>query len=266
MTSAKHSEALRALLQAVAEGALTPEAAHESVMTHEACRPRGDESLSLMEGLTLDTGRDFRTGVPEAVYAPGKRPEAVVAALSGLAARAGKALATRVAPDQAAVVLEGLPDAVYWEEARLMALGHDLGRHEDKASQGAVMVLAAGTSDLPVAYEAYGVCRFLGLDTGFAGDAGVAGLHRLAPHVAALRAARAVIVCAGMEGALPSVVAGLCQSPVLAVPTSVGYGAGAGGFAALMGMLSSCAPGVAVLNIDNGFGAAAFAAKLLARR
>lgn len=129
--------------------------------------------------------------------------------------------------------------------------------------RGEIMVVTAGAADIPVGAEAYGALRFWGHDCGFLTDVGVAGLHRLAPHIRDLRAARLIIAVAGMEGALPGVLAGLVPCPVLAVPTSVGYGVGAGGMAALHSMLCSCVPGLAVLNIDNGFGAAAFAAKLL---
>ena len=121
----------------------------------------------------------------------------------------------------------------------------------------------AGASDLPVGLEAYGTARFFGLDAGLVPDVGVAGLHRLRPYLEALSRARLLIVVAGMEGALPGVLGGLCGRPVVAVPTSVGYGASLGGLAALLGMLNSCSPGVTVVNIDNGFGAAAFAVKVL---
>ena len=125
------------------------------------------------------------------------------------------------------------------------------------------MIVTAGASDLPVALEALGAASFMGLDCGLVSDVGVAGLHRLGPHMSTLSQAELLIVVAGMEGALPSVLAGLTDRPILCVPTSIGYGASLGGLTALFSMLNSCAPGLAVLNIDNGFGAAAFAAKLL---
>jgi NCAIR mutase (PurE)-related protein len=204
----------------------------------------------------IDTDRTRRTGLPEVVFAAGKTPDAIVATMSTLYATSGFALATRVLPETAPWLIERLPGVAYNERARTLRLGtlprtgHTIG------------VLCAGTSDLPVADEAADVLEAFGHTVVRRSDVGVAGLHRLLADFAELETARALIVVAGMEGTLPSVVAGLTRVPVIAVPTSVGYGAAFEGIAALLAMLSSCAPGIGVVNIDNGFGAAALAHKI----
>jgi NCAIR mutase (PurE)-related protein len=173
-----------------------------------------------------------------------------------LAAHGQPALATRVPPEVAERVCAALPGCEYVPDARLLCLGSPAA---ERAGQGSVLVVCAGTADLPVAREAYEVARRFGNKVELLADVGVAGLHRLLASLDLLRAARVVIAVAGMEGALPSVVAGLVAAPVIAVPTSVGYGASFGGVSALLSMLNSCAPNVAVVNIDNGFSAAALA-------
>jgi NCAIR mutase (PurE)-related protein len=205
----------------------------------------------------LDHGRAGRTGVPEVVFAGGKTVEENLAAIRGLHAQAGFALATRIPEAQRPVLAAALPGAVL--EPRSGAL-----RWGSLPRTGArIAVVCAGTSDLPVAEEAAFSLDAFGNDVVRATDIGVAGIHRLFDSLDAIASCRAVIVVAGMEGALPSVVAGLVRAPVIAVPTSVGYGAAFEGLAALLGMLNACAPGIGVVNIDNGFGAAALAHKIV---
>lgn len=207
----------------------------------------------------LDTQRFARQRIPEFVYAESKTPEQVAAIMERLVDRLGCALASRATPAHADAVRERLPLAEYNATSRLVTLGamptHEMGR---------VMVVAAGTSDLPVAEEACGVLQFLGNPVQRLYDVGVAGIHRLLGHVDVLNEADVLIVVAGMEGALPTVVGGLVAPPIIAVPTSVGYGASFGGLAALLGLLNSCAAGVTVVNIDNGLGAATAAHRILA--
>ncbi|MDD4702502.1 MAG: nickel pincer cofactor biosynthesis protein LarB [Desulfovibrio sp.] len=248
------------ILEQVAAGGLKPEAALGLMGTQTVC--------DALHGLTLDPQRALRTGLAEVVLAQGKSDNALVAAVEGLA-RHGAVLVSRVSPAQAALLEERFSEGRFWPEARIFSLGGsaDFARAMQAPWQtaGEILVVTAGAADISVALEAYCSLAFWGKPCGLITDVGVAGLHRLTPHVEALRKARIIIAVAGMEGALPGVLAGLVFCPVLAVPTSVGYGVGTGGFAALSTMLSTCVPGVATLNIDNGFGAAAFAAKLLNR-
>ncbi|HTW86018.1 MAG TPA: nickel pincer cofactor biosynthesis protein LarB [Candidatus Sulfotelmatobacter sp.] len=205
----------------------------------------------------LDCERRERTGVPEVIFAAGKTLEQNIALVGALYARTGFALATRIPAEQRAPLAAAYPDAVLDEVAGALRRGA-LPRTRQR-----VAVVCAGTSDLPVAREAAFTLDALGEDVLQATDVGVAGVHRLFDVLDDVRACRAVIVVAGMEGALPSVVAGLVTAPVVAVPTSVGYGAAFEGMAALLGMLTACAPGIGVVNIDNGFGAAALAHKIV---
>jgi len=210
----------------------------------------------------IDHHRPLRTGMPEVIYAAGKTDDQVAEIFSRMARQGGNVLATRATPSAAAAVRARLPEARYHEVARAITL-----RQQDPpALPGIVAILTAGTSDLPVAEEAAVTAELLGHQVARIDDVGVAGLHRLLAQRAVLMEARVIIACAGMEGALPSVVAGLVRAPVIAVPTSVGYGAAFGGIAALLGMLNSCAPNVAVVNIDNGFGAACLANSILDTR
>jgi pyridinium-3,5-biscarboxylic acid mononucleotide synthase len=211
----------------------------------------------------LDHGRFARRGYPEAVYCEGKTPDQVAAIAGAIDARAhpaGATLFTRASPDHAEAVLSALPDAFYDETGRLLAWPP----RPPEPSGGLVAVAAAGTSDLAVAREAALTVSYLGRPYELVVDVGVAGLHRILGRLDLLRRARAVVVVAGMDGALPSVVAGLVAAPVVAVPTSVGYGAAFEGLAALLAMLNACAPGVAVVNIDNGYGAGHLAAQIAA--
>ena len=205
----------------------------------------------------LDSARYARTGIPEVVFAQGKTLEQNRALIAALFARTGFALATRIPADQRAALAAAFPDA------RLEQRSGALRRGTLPRTGAKIAVVCAGTSDLAVADEAAFVVDALGDDAVRATDVGVAGIHRLFDALEDIASCRAVIVVAGMEGALPSVVAGLVRAPVIAVPTSVGYGAAFEGLAALLGMLNACAPGVAVVNIDNGFGAAALAHKIV---
>jgi len=201
----------------------------------------------------LDLDRATRTGIGEVVYAPGKSAEQVAAILQELHQREGFGMATRVTMEQAGEVLQLCPEARYHMAGRVVTIGK---REPDPPLLGWVAVICAGTSDLPVAEEARTVLEQLGQRALLITDVGVAGLHRLTARLDQIRSARVIIVVAGMEGALPSVVAGLVHRPVIAVPTSVGYGSNFEGLSALLGMLNSCGSGVTVVNIDNGFGAA----------
>jgi len=207
----------------------------------------------------VDTHRHLRTGFPEVVLGEGKTPEQIAAIMGELGRGGSTVLATRVGPEAAPAVTAALPGARYLPLPRAVVLGPvpapDRGR-------GTIAVVSAGTSDVPVAEEAALTAELAGNRVERVYDAGVAGLHRLISDRAVIAQAEIVVVVAGMEGALPSVVAGLFARPVIAVPTSVGYGASFGGIAALLSMLNSCAAGVAVVNIDNGFGAGQLAAML----
>ncbi|GII22629.1 nickel pincer cofactor biosynthesis protein LarB [Planosporangium mesophilum] len=211
----------------------------------------------------LDHERSVRRGYPEAVYCEGKTPEQVAGIAAAIGSRAdpdGATLFTRAAPPHAKAVLGVLPDARYDADARLLAWPP----RPPEPTGGLVAVVAAGTSDLAVAREAALTAAYLGRPYELVVDVGVAGLHRILGRLDLLRRARVVVVVAGMDGALPTVVAGLVPAPVVAVPTSVGYGAAFEGLAALLAMLNACAPGVAVVNIDNGYGAGHLAAQIAA--
>lgn len=203
----------------------------------------------------IDHHRTLRRGFPEVIYCQGKTPEQALAAFRELAGHNGRVLATRVSPETASLIKTELPEAQYRPEARILFLS----RTEIKPRWGRIAVLSAGTSDLPVAEEAALTAELLENEVSRIYDVGVAGIHRLFSHLEELERARVLIVVAGMEGALPGVVAGLTDRPVIAVPTSTGYGASFGGLSALLTMLNTCSPGVGVVNIDNGFGAAVLA-------
>jgi pyridinium-3,5-biscarboxylic acid mononucleotide synthase len=213
----------------------------------------------------LDVARAARAGTPEFIFAESKTADQLVAIVAACLEHNDSVLCSRVAAEQAAAVLERHPGAEY--DARSRVLVARRPGAAPPAEKGAAGVLAAGTSDVAVAEEAAAVCRAMGVKVVSAYDVGVAGLHRLAGPLEELRAAgaAAIVVAAGMEGALPSVVAGLVDVPVIGLPTSTGYGLGGRGEAALLGMLQSCSPGLVVVNIDNGVGAGATAA-LIARR
>jgi len=245
--------ALLKLLAEVERGSLTPEAAAERL----ANLPFEDLGHS-----RVDHHRSLRIGLPEVVFASGKTAEQTVDIFSSLAADGVDVLATRADPATAQAVLARYPAATYSPVARTIALRQS--QASTAAPSGHIAVICAGTSDIPVAEEASITAETFGTRVTRLYDVGVAGLHRLLAVREHLKSADAVIVCAGMEGALPSVVGGLVSVPVIAVPTSVGYGASFAGAAALLGMLNSCSPNVTVVNIDNGFGAA-YTAVLIAR-
>jgi NCAIR mutase (PurE)-related protein len=238
------------LLASVERGEVTPEGAAKRL----ASLPFED-----LGHTRVDHHRSLRTGLPEVIYAAGKTPEQTAAIFTSLAQDGVDVLATRADRATADAVLAHHPGAVYNATGRTLAL-----RQSPAELHGHIAVLCAGTSDLPVAEEAATTAETFGTRVTRLFDVGVAGLHRLLAVREQLVGADAVIVCAGMEGALPSVVGGLVSVPVIAVPTSVGYGASFAGAAALLGMLNSCSPNVVVVNIDNGFGAA-YSATLIAR-
>jgi len=204
----------------------------------------------------LDHHRALRTGMPEVIFAAGKTTAQVTSIFARMAKAGGNVLATRASREMFEAVLAVEPRAEFHEAARAITLTQNANVPSGK---GIIAVVCAGTSDLPVAEEAAVTARLMGNEVELIADVGVAGIHRLLAQRTSLQAARVLIVCAGMEGALPTVVAGLVNAPVLAVPTSVGYGASFGGVAALLGMLNTCSPNVSVVNIDNGFGAACIA-------
>ena len=227
-------------------------------MTDQRVDPPTDPRVADLGYARLDTDRAARTGDPEVVYGEGKTPAQVVEILGTLhAAHPERAvLATRVDEAAAVAVSEALPEAILDPVARAVTLG------PLPTARGTVAVVSAGTSDAPVAAEAALTARVYGAGVRLVNDVGVSGLHRILSARDELAGADCLVVVAGMEGALPSVVGGLTGVPLVAVPTSVGYGASFGGVAALLAMLNSCAPGVTVVNIDNGFGAGVFAARV----
>ena len=235
-------DALLELLERVKAGRLAPEAA--------AGRLRNLPFEDLGHA-RVDKHRALRNGFPEVIFGAGKTARQVVEIAGSLAARDQTALVTRASVEQAAALLELSPRARHHKTARIV----EIPPKNPPKPVGEVAIVCAGTSDLPVAEEAAVTARALGSGVTRVYDAGVAGLHRLLAEVETLRRANAVVAVAGMEGALPSVVAGLVARPVIAAPTSVGYGASLGGLTALFAMLNSCASGLSVVNIDNGFGA-----------
>jgi NCAIR mutase (PurE)-related protein len=244
---------LRGLLDDVRSGAVTPESAHEQLLQYLRHSPY--ENLDFAR---IDHHRSVRQGFPEVVYGPGKTPEQIAAIAERIVAAGHNLLVTRTGLDAFESVRRRLPAASFHEHARTITLR----TAPLPEGRGTILVVAAGTADLPVAEEAVVSAEIMGNRVDRLYDVGVAGLHRLLAEHARLTAAHVVIVAAGMEGALPSVVGGLVDVPVIAVPTSVGYGASFGGITALLGMLNSCASGVSVVNIDNGFGAAAIASSI----
>jgi NCAIR mutase (PurE)-related protein len=237
----------------VARGELEPAAACDYLL--DAFRARPFEDLGFAR---VDHHRSVRQGFPEVVLGLGKTPAQVAAIAAAIAKRGSTLLVTRASEAAYDAVRALVPEATYYADAAIIAW-----RQKDiSPGRGTILVAAAGTSDIPVAEEAARTAELMGNDVARLYDVGVAGLHRLLVERERLCSARVIIVVAGMEGALPSVVAGLVSVPVIAVPTSIGYGASFGGIAALLGMLNSCASGVSVVNIDNGFGAAAMASMI----
>jgi NCAIR mutase (PurE)-related protein len=241
---------LKELIDAVTQGKLSKEEAYEQLKD----LPYLDLGFA-----KIDNHRSLRQGMPEVVFCPGKRPEQIVKIIQELKKNHDVVLATRCERETADMILSVLDDAIYHAEARTIIAGSPAPAPADGP---VVAVLAAGTADLPVAEEAAITLSYSSVQVMRVYDVGVAGLHRLLAQVDSLRSADVLIVVAGMDGALPSVVGGLFEAPVIAVPTSVGYGTSFGGIAALLTMLNSCAAGVTVVNIDNGFGAAVAALRL----
>ena len=243
---------LKTMLNSVRQGELSIDAALEQL------RHFPSQDIGCAQ---VDHHRQLRQGMPEMIFGEGKTAEQINSIMTVMAAKGSNALVTRLDSDKAGQLLQQFPAASYHAEARCLT-------HEQQVQQrhgkGTILVVSAGTSDIPVAAEALVTAAFLGNDVEHIYDVGVAGIHRLLARSEQLAAAAVIIVVAGLEGALPSVVGGLVDKPVIAVPTSVGYGASFGGIAALLGMLNSCASGVTVVNIDNGFGAAC-AASLMNR-
>jgi hypothetical protein len=242
-------EKLKELLRNVAAGAVSCEEALERL------RALPFEDLGFAK---IDHHRALRQGAPEVIFAENKTPGQVAEIVGRIRAQGNNVLATRCGADVVAAVCAAHPDAVHHEAARTITVTV----HPPKLQAGYVAVVCAGTSDIPVAEEAAVTCEAMGVTARRVYDVGVAGIHRLLNQHATLTGANALVVCAGMEGALPSVVGGLVDVPIIAVPTSVGYGAHFGGIAPLLAMLNSCATGVAVVNIDNGFGAGMLAARI----
>jgi hypothetical protein len=241
---------LRALLDEVASGAVDPHAAERLLLN--ALRDKPFEDLGFAR---IDHHRTIRNGFPEVVLGLGKTPAQIAGIAAEIVGRGSTLLVTRASEAAYEAVRAVAPAAAYYSAAAIIAL-----RQQDVTpGKGRILIIAAGTSDMSVAEEAGHTAELMGNDVDRLYDVGVAGIHRLLGERARLDAARVIIVVAGMEGALPSVVSGLVAVPVIAVPTSIGYGASFGGIAALLGMLNSCASGVSVVNIDNGFGAASIA-------
>ncbi len=239
-------ERLRKLLEAIGTGALSVEEGLQRLRR----LPYEDVGFA-----AINHHRALRKGFPEVILGEGKTTEQVVAIAERLLSQGDRLLVTRVGPDCYRSLKEKAPDAIYHAQARAITVDR-----RQEGPQPGVAIVCAGTSDLPVAEEAAVTAELMGSQADRMYDVGVAGLHRLLDKVERLHQANALVVVAGMEGALPSVVAGLVAAPVIAVPTSVGYGASFGGLAPLLAMLNACAPGVAVVNIDNGFGAGYLAA------
>jgi NCAIR mutase (PurE)-related protein len=244
---------LKGLLDQVRTGGITPEAAQAELLQFLRQSPYEDLGFA-----RVDHHRQIRQGFPEVVFGQGKTADQIAAIARTLVAAGQSLLVTRTTADAHRAVAAVVPDARFHDTARCITL--DL--KSAPPGRGTIVIAAAGTADLPVAEEAAVTAQIMGNTVDRVYDVGVAGLHRLLKEHARLTAARVIIVAAGMEGALPSVVAGLVDVPVVAVPTSVGYGASFGGLTALLAMLNSCAIGVSVVNIDNGFGAAAIASSI----
>ena len=247
MTSNKQ---LLDLLEQVARGEMGTAAAHARLMDELRARPYEDLGFA-----RVDHHRSARQGFPEVVLGLGKTPAQVAGIAAEIVGRGFTLLVTRASAEAFEAVREKVPAATYSADAAIITYS----QQDVTRGKGTIIVAAAGTSDLAVAEEAACTAELMGNDVVRLYDVGVAGLHRILGERARLTAARVIIVVAGMEGALPSVISGLVSVPVIAVPTSVGYGASFGGIAALLGMLNSCASGVSVVNIDNGFGAASIA-------
>lgn len=247
------AKTLRTLLDSVADGTLSPQDAQESLHEAMAAAPFTD-----LTHAKVDHDRASRCGFPEVVFCQGKTPDQVRSISKEILSRSDVLLATRAQAAHFQSIAQTATDARYHENARLIVVD----RREERPEAGHVVVATGGTADIPVAEEAAITAELMGSRVSRLFDVGVAGVHRLLAHARVLQDARVIVAVAGMEGALPSVIAGLVDVPVIAVPTSIGYGAHFGGVAPLLTMLNSCATGIGVVNIDNGFGAGALAARI----
>lgn len=245
-----NEDKVRELLQNVAKGAVSVESATSALKTI----PFEDIEIAHVDHL-----RSLRKGFPEVIYGESKTSSQIIKIMEKMVDQENTILVTRLSGDKAEEVLKNFPDTVYHEDARLLVYQNG---EIKRRGRGYITVLAAGTSDLPVALEAYHTADYMGNETKKIIDVGVAGIHRLFNYREVIEKSTVIIVVAGMEGALPSVVAGMVSCPVIAVPTSVGYGTSFGGLTALFGMLNSCSSNIAVVNIDNGFGAGFMAASI----
>jgi NCAIR mutase (PurE)-related protein len=250
-----NSEALQHLLEAVATGEVQP--------TDALTKIKQLEIETVGDFARIDHHRQLRTGFPEVIWGQDKTPDQIIQIINAMEKRHPVVMATRIAPQVFEQLQAEIPHLSYYPMARIAALPPPSQTQLPPSQSGTITILTAGTADLPVAEEAAVTATLSGFQVQRLWDVGVAGIHRLLSHRHLLAAADVLIVVAGMEGALPSVVAGLADCPVVAVPTSVGYGASFNGLAALLTMLNSCAPGIGVVNIDNGFGAAVLAGQIL---
>jgi hypothetical protein len=241
---------LQILLNAIAEGKISPDEGLEKL--------KHLEYETIEDFAKIDHHRQLRTGFPEVIWTPGKTPEQIAKIMEKMRQKSTLVMATRLEADIAQILQNTLPDLKYYPFAKIAALGESEIKY-----QGKICILTAGTADLPVAEESAVTAELSGFQVERLWDVGVAGIHRLLNNRHVIVEADVLIVVAGMEGALPSVVAGIANCPVIAVPTSIGYGASFGGVSALLTMLNSCAAGIGVMNIDNGFGAAILAGQIL---
>ena len=244
---------LKTLLDAIQQGTVTADDAHDRLLDHLRQAPYEDLGFA-----RVDHHRPIRQGFPEVIFGLGKSPAQIAAVAERIVNSGQTLLVTRASADAFDAVRAVVPDVTFHETARIIAYR----RTPTAVGHGTILIVAAGTSDIPVAEEAAVTAEVMGNAVDRVYDVGVAGLHRVLAESSRLTAARVIVVVAGMEGALPSVVSGLVDVPVIAVPTSVGYGAAFGGITALLAMLNSCATGVSVVNIDNGFGAASIASTI----
>lgn len=247
-----HPKGLELLLQAVAQGKINPKTALEK-LKHFSFEPVG-------EFAKIDHHRQLRTGFPEVIWGPGKTAEQIAQIMNTMLTHTRVVMATRIEQEVAEKLEEQVNNLIYYPIARICAVTTQPPQIQ---SQGIISILTAGTADIPVAEEAAVTAELSGFKVKRLWDVGVAGIHRLLSHRHLISQADVLIVVAGMEGALPSVVAGMADCPVIAVPTSIGYGVSFGGVAPLLTMLNSCATGIGVVNIDNGFGSAILAAQIL---
>jgi len=247
-----NKNALRDLLVRLREGAITVEESLERLKT----LPFEDLGFAC-----IDHHRGLRTGLSEVVFGEGKEVHEILAIMRRMLDQGENVLVTRLSPEKARELKNKFPESTYQEKAKALTV---IKHRVEVSGRGTILVVSAGTSDIPVAEEAAVTARFMGNDVDTIYDVGISGLHRILSHRERIMKASVLVVVAGMEGALPSVVGGLVEKPVIAVPTSVGYGASFNGISALLGMLNSCAAGVTVVNIDNGFGAG-YAASIINR-